>query len=415
MATWSGCDPKRCGHHAPRAPGRRGKNGAQGFVGFARIAPQRQYGAMEHAENNVMTPLPDSALDFASDNASGASDKIMQALVAANSGSAPAYGADALTLEAQARISAVFERECAVFLVATGTASNALALSAICPPWGAIFAHEDAHVMGDECGAPEFFTAGAKLVGLAGEAGRVAPESLRDALGRFPRGLVKQVQPAALSLSQATECGALYGLDDIRALCSLAHEAGVRVHMDGARFANAVAALGCAPADMTWRAGVDVLSLGATKDGAFACEAVVFFDPALAADMAFRRKRGGHTLSKGRFLAAQMNAWLEDDHWLDLARAANARASELAQGLARIAGVRVAYDVQANEVFAVLPARVDAALKAAGARYYDWPARRLPASLALGREEKFVRLVASFTHKPQDVARFLSLAEMPNK
>ncbi len=366
---------------------------------------------MKQAENDAMTIATDSALDFASDNASGASDKIMQALIAANAGSAPAYGADALTQEAQARVSALFERECAVFLVATGTASNALALSAICPPWGAIFAHEDAHVMGDECGAPELFSAGAKLVGLAGAAGRIAPESLREALARFPRGLVKQVQPAALSLSQASECGTLYGLDEIRALCALAHEAGVRVHMDGARFANAVASLGCAPADMTWRAGVDVLSLGATKDGAFACEAVVFFDPALAADMAFRRKRGGHTLSKGRFLAAQMNAWLDGDHWLDLARAANARAGELAQGLARVPGVRLAYDVQANEVFAVLPARVDSALKAAGARYYDWPARRLPASLALRADERFVRLVASFTHKPQDVARFLALAE----
>ena len=358
-----------------------------------------------------MTPLPDSALDFASDNASGASDQIMQALVAANSGYAPAYGADALTNEAQARLSAVFERECAVFLLATGTASNALALSALCPPWGAVFAHEDAHVMGDECGAPEFFTGGAKLVGLAGEAGRITSESLREALARFPRGLVKQVQPAALSLSQATECGTLYGVDDIRALCALAHEAGVRVHMDGARFANALVAQGCAPADMTWRAGVDALSLGATKNGAFACEAVVVFDPALASDMAFRRKRGGHTLSKGRFLAAQMNAWLKDDHWLDLARMANARARELAHGLARISGVRVTYDVQANEVFAILPARVASALKAAGARYYDWPARRLPASHSLAPDESFVRLVASFTHRPQDVARFLFVAE----
>jgi len=360
----------------------------------------------------AMEPVVTSpVLDFASDNASGASDRIMQALTAANVGYAPAYGADAATQEAQARLSALFERECDVFLVATGTASNALALSALCPPWGAIFAHEDAHVTGEECGAPEFFSAGAKLAGLAGEAGRIAPETLREGLSRFPRGLVKQAQPSALSLSQATECGTLYGLDEIAALCALAHEAGVRVHMDGARFANALATLGCAAADMTWRAGIDVLSLGASKNGAIACEAVVFFDKALAADMAFRRKRSGHTLSKGRFLAAQMNAWLADDHWLALARVANARASELAQGLARIAGVRIAYDVQVNEVFVVLPAPIDAALKAAGARYYDWPARRLPASLALGAGERFVRLVASFTHKPQDVAHFLAIAE----
>ena len=351
------------------------------------------------------------SLDFASDNASGVSDVVMRALLEANAGYAPAYGADPFTQEAQARLSALFERECAVFLVATGTASNALALAALCPPWGAVFAHEDAHVMGDECGAPEFFTGGAKLVGLAGEVGRIAPESLREALARFPRGLVKQAQPAALSLSQATECGTLYGLDEIRALSAIAREAGLRVHMDGARFSNAVATLGCAPADLTWRAGVDVLSLGASKNGTWACEAVVFFDPALAADMAFRRKRGGHTLSKGRFLAAQMNAWLAEDHWLALARHANAQARALAEGLARIEGVRIAFAVEANEVFAVLPARVDAALKAQGARYYDWPSRRLPAGFAAGPQARFVRLVASFTHKPEDVARFLEIAE----
>ena len=350
-------------------------------------------------------------MDFASDNASGASDEVMQALMVANAGFAPAYGADPWTFEAQARISALFERPCTVFLVATGTASNALALAALTPPWGAVFAHGDAHVMGDECGAPEFFTAGAKLVGLSGDAGKIAPDALRAALAAFPRGLVKQVQPSALSLSQATESGTLYTLDEIATLTQIAHEAGVQTHMDGARFANAVASLGCSPADMTWRAGVDVLSLGASKNGTVACEAVVFFNPQQAQDFAFRRKRGGHTLSKGRFLAAQMNAWLNDGHWLDLAARANAHAQKLAHGLSLVAGVRLPWPVQVNEVFAILPKHVDVALKAAGVRYYDWPARRLAPAFALNADERFVRLIASFSTLDEDVARLIEIAQ----
>ena len=350
-------------------------------------------------------------MDFASDNASGASDEVMQALMVANAGFAPAYGADPWTFEAEARLSALFERPCAVFLVATGTASNALALAALTPPWGAVFAHGDAHVMGDECGAPEFFTAGAKLVGLCGDAGKIAPDALREALAAFPRGLVKQVQPSALSLSQATESGTLYTLDEIAALTQIAHAAGVQTHMDGARFANAIASLGCSPADMTWRAGIDVLSLGASKNGTIACEAVVFFNPQQAQDFAFRRKRGGHTLSKGRFLAAQMNAWLNEGHWLDLARRANAHAQALAQGLSLVAGVRLPWPVQVNEVFAILPKHVDVALKAAGVRYYDWPARRLAPAFPLKPDERFVRLIASFSTPAEDVARLIEIAE----
>jgi threonine aldolase len=347
-------------------------------------------------------------MDFASDNASGASDKVLAALVEANRGFAPAYGADALTREAEMRLNALFERECAVFLLATGTASNALALASLAPPWGAIFCHKDAHVMDDECGAPEFYSAGAKLVGLEGDAGKIDPASFEAALDAYPRGLIKQVQPAALTLSQATESGTLYSVDEIAAFSARAHDADLRVHMDGARFANAVAALGCTPAQMTWRAGVDVLSLGASKNGTLACEAVVFFDPALAADFAYRRKRGGHTLSKGRFLAAQMNAWLADDHWLHLARHANAVAAQLEEGL-RAAGARIVWPRQVNEVFAVLPKAAEAALKAEGARYYVWPDRALPAALKPREGEVLVRLVASFASSLADAERFCAI------
>ncbi len=349
-------------------------------------------------------------MDFASDNASGADPKILAALVAANSGSFPAYGADPYTQRAEAMLRDVFERDCVVFLVATGTGANALALGALTPPWGAIFCHEDAHVMDDECGAPEFFTAGAKMIGMAGHAGKIAPDTLRETLAAYPRGLVKQVQPATLSLSQATECGTLYTPAEVAELTAIARGSGVRTHMDGARFANALVTLGCTPAELTWKAGVDALSFGATKNGTLACEAVIIFDRALADDFAYRRKRGGHLVSKGRLLGAQMIAYLEDAHWLGLARRANASARRLAEGLASIPGVRIPWSPQINEIFAVLPRRIDQALKSAGSRYYDWGARGLPEAQKPGADEIFVRLVTSFATRDYEIEQFLDIA-----
>jgi threonine aldolase len=348
-------------------------------------------------------------MDFASDNAAGASKPILEALLATNDDFCPAYGADRHTAEAERALSAVFERDVASFLVATGTGANALALGAITPPWGAVFCHEHAHIIDDECGAPEMFSGGAKLVGIPGAIGKITPTALRDALTRFPRGLVKQVQPAAISLSQATECGTIYSCAEIAELAAIAHEAGLSVHMDGARFANSLIALGCSPAAMTWKAGVDVLSFGATKNGALACEAVVFFNPRRAENFAYQRKRGGHTLSKGRFLGVQMCAYLKDGHWLDFARHANACAARLEEGLRQLSGVRIPWPRQVNEVFAILPRRADAALKAAGARYYDWGARSLSPQEAPRDDEVFVRLISSFATKPADVDRFVAI------
>jgi threonine aldolase len=348
-------------------------------------------------------------MDFASDNASGADPKILAALVAANAKPFPAYGEDPYSKRAADMLSGLFERDCAVFLVATGTAANALALAALSPPWGAVFCHEDAHIMDDECGAPEFFTAGAKLVGIPGRLGKIAPEDFQRTLDAYPRGLTKQVQPAALSLSQATESGALYTPAEVAELARRAHAVGVRVHMDGARFANAVAALGCTPAELTWKAGVDALSFGATKNGTLACEAVVFFDKTLAQDFAYRRKRGGHLLSKGRLLGVQMIAYLEEDFWLDRARRANACAARLADGLARVAGVRIPWPPQANEIFVILPRAIDKALKAAGARYYDWGTRGLSDAEKPGADEVFVRLVASYATRDFEIERFVAV------
>lgn len=352
----------------------------------------------------------DLHLDFTSDNSSGAHPAILQAIVDANSGHAAAYGADAWTQRAERALAEVFEREVAVFLVATGTAANALALSAVTDPWGAILCHEFAHIAADECGAPEFFSAGAKLVGLPGAAGKITPAALDDALALMPRGVVKQVQPQALSLSQATECGTLYTPAEIAALAGIAHAAGMAVHMDGARFANALVSLGVTPAEMSWKAGVDVLSFGATKNGALACEAVIFFDPDRAKNFAYRRKRGGHTLSKGRLIGCQMEAYLAGGLWLDLAARANARAAELEAGLAALPGVRLPWKRAINEVFAILPKAMHARMTAAGARYHPWTPRALEPQQRPGPDEVFVRLIPSFSTDPAAVAALISAA-----
>ena len=349
-------------------------------------------------------------LDFTSDNASGAHPAILQAIVAANTGPAAAYGADRWTLAAERALSDIFERDVAVFLAATGTAANALALAAVTDPWGAILCHEFAHIAADECGAPEFFSAGAKLVGLPGAAGKITPAALTDALAIMPRGAVKQVQPQALSLSQATECGTLYTPSEIAALAEIAHAAGMAVHMDGARFANSLVALGLTPAEMSWKAGVDVLSFGATKNGALACEAVIFFDKARAENFAYRRKRGGHTLSKGRLLGCQMEAYLEGGLWLQLAAEANARAAELETGLGQLPGVRLPWQREINEVFAILPKATHERMAAAGARYHPWTPRALEPSERPGADEVFVRLIPSFSTEPAAVAALVAAA-----
>ena len=349
-------------------------------------------------------------MNFSSDNITGASDQVLQALIAANRGSAAPYGNDDASREAEQHLKDIFERDLTVSLVATGTGCNALALATVAPPGTAIFCHDEAHVIEDECGAPEFFTGGGKLVGIPGVGGKISPAALTFMLQRFPRGVARQVQPAALSLSQATESGTLYEIDEIAALTAVAHDAGLAVHMDGARFANALVTLGVSPAAVTWKAGIDILSFGATKNGALACEAVIVFDTSRGADLPFKRKRGGHTLSKGRFLGAQMNGYLEGGHWLDLARQANRQAARLAEGLRALPGVRCPWPRGANEVFAILPGPVDAALRAAGARYHPWSTRSLAPNDMPEAGAVFGRFVCSFETTDAAIEQLIAVA-----
>jgi threonine aldolase len=337
-------------------------------------------------------------MNFRSDNVTGIAPEILAAIAAANAGAAASYGADAVTERLTQRVSEIFEHEAAVFPVATGTAANALALASVTPVWGAIYCHEASHVQTDECGAPEFFAGGAKLLPLAGADAKLAPAAIEAAM--IERGVVHHVQPAAISISQATEAGTVYQANEIAALAAVARRHGLALHMDGARFANAVAALGCRPADLAWRAGVDVLSLGATKNGALAAEAVVFFDPAKADGFAYRRKRGGHLFSKMRFLSAQLDAYLADGLWLRNARHANAMAGRIAAGLAALPGARLRHPVEANEVFVELPEAAIAALDAAGFGFYRWG----------GDASRTLRLVTAFDTLIGDVEACIATA-----
>lgn len=335
-------------------------------------------------------------LDFASDNVAGASPAILEALTRVNHGTDGSYGADACTERLTRLVSDLFEHEVTVLPVTTGTAANALALAALARPYEAIYCHETAHVMTDECGAPEFYSNGAKLLTLPGESGRIECASLNTAIA-FARSMgVHHVQPAAVTLSQATEWGTLYSVNQITALCESAHAQGLRTHMDGARFANAIARLEVTPAALTWRAGIDVLSLGATKNGALAAEALVVFDRSIAAELEFRRKRAGHLWSKMRFLSAQLEAYLSNDLWLVNARHANAMATRLADGLAALSDIRLVQRVEANELFLSMPSERIGRLRASGYHFYDWPA---PAGIT----DPVIRLVTAFDTQPSDV------------
>jgi threonine aldolase len=349
-------------------------------------------------------------MNFASDNTAGIAPEILKAVETANAGFALGYGNDDLTRRTERQIADLFEHEAAVFLVPTGTVANSLALAHVTPPWGGVLCHAQSHIMTDECGAPEFYGGGMKLIGLPGDDGKLSPETIGTAATRYCGHRPHQVNAASLSLTQASEAGTIYRAHEIAALSEIAHAHGLKVHMDGARFGNAAARLNASPAELTWKAGVDVISFGATKGGAMAAEAVVFFDPSIADAMHERRKRGGHLFSKHRFLAAQFEAFLKDGYWLRLARHANAMADLLAERL-REAGIRMVWPVEANLVFALLPEALDAKLKATGAAYYVRESDRLPSGISADKSDKLARFVTSFATTESEIERLAELLQ----
>ncbi len=340
-------------------------------------------------------------MDFRSDNVTGACPEVMAALAAANRGSASSYGADAITEGLTQTFARLFETDrLIVFPVATGTAANALALAQLAPPHGAVWCHRQAHIEEDECGAPEFYSGGAKLVLLDGADGKIAASDLAARLAAYPFGVEHHVQPAAVSLTQATESGTVYSADELKAIAEVCRRHRLGLHVDGARFANAVAHLGASPAALTWQAGVDVLSFGATKNGALAAEALVFFRPELAEGFLYRRKRAGQLFSKMRFLSAQLAGYLENDVWLHNARHANAMAARLAAGLTALPGIALAHPTQANEVFVTLPEAAIGRLEAAGFRFHRWG----------GAAAATIRLVTAFDTAPAAVDALITAA-----
>jgi threonine aldolase len=344
-------------------------------------------------------------MNFRSDNEAGAHPAIIDAVARAfQAGPVHSYGDDEWTHKVEDRLRDIFEKpDLAAYPVATGTAANVLAIASCCPPWGAVFCHPASHIAVDEANAPQFFTSGAQLTAIDGPAGKIERRALEEALAQPVYGVVHHPQPAVVSLTQASECGTVYAPEEIAAISTATRRHGLKLHMDGARFANALAFVGCAPAELSWKAGVDVLSLGATKNGALGAEVVIFFDSAAAKEFEFRRKRGGHLFSKMRLLSSQLDSYFSDSLWLTNARNANTMARRLVAGLTPLPGASLLYPVEANEIFAVLPAPMHDALQAAGAQYHPWPSDR--------PGERAFRLVTAFDTRPADIDRFLGIAK----
>jgi threonine aldolase len=323
---------------------------------------------------------------FTSDNNASACSEVLAAVLAANEPDV-AYDGDALSARLDGAFSALFEREVAALWVATGTAANGIALATLCPPYRGILCHAESHINADEAGGPEFFTHGAKLITVEGEGAKLTPETIAVRMATICDD-IHRVQPAALSITNATEFGLVYSPEETAELGAFARENGLRFHLDGARFANAVANRGCSPADLSWRAGVDAMTFGFIKNGGMTAEAIIFFDPDHAQEARIRRKRAGHLSSKGRFHAAQLLALLEGGRWLANARRANAAAARLAAGMKS----RLVYPVQANELFVTLAKEEAATLRGWGFQFHDW-------------SEGIIRFVVSWDQDEADVAR----------
>ena len=344
---------------------------------------------------------------FASDNTSPAHPRVMEALARANEGYAMPYGNDPVMDEVRAMIRDRFEApEAAVYLLATGTSANCTALACLCPPWATIFCHQNAHIEEDECGAPEFYTGGSKLSLVGGEHARMDANALDHAISHTGRGGVHNVQRGAVSITSPTENGAVYSVAQIEEIASVAKRYELPVHMDGARFANALVATNASPAEMTWKAGVDAVTLGGTKNGLMGVEAVILFDPKHAWEFELRRKRAGHLFSKHRYLSAQMQAYLTDDLWLEMARTANVMAARLSSGITAIDGGSLLHPTEANSVFANLPRSAHKRAHEAGAKYYLWP---FDQTLEGDPDETLsCRMVASWCTTEADVDQMLA-------
>ena len=338
-------------------------------------------------------------MNFLSDTTAPAHPALLDAMAHANGGYAASYGNDPICQRVEDHLKQVFETELKVLFTVSGTASNALALSILCPSHGAVLCHDEAHIHRDERGAPEFFTGGAKLIPLPGAHAKIDLEALKATLNSWPQDFVHTTPPRALSVSNLNESGCAYSADELAALTAPARARGLGIHFDGARFANLLAGSGMTPAQASWKAGADILSLGATKNGALAAEAVILFPSVMNryGELQARQKRAGHMVAKMRYVAAQFDAWLADNLWLDLAEHANEMAKRLSEGLSAIDGVRLAHPADGNEIFVTLPEPVAERMRAGGAGFYQWP-------------DGSARFVTSWSTREDDVLALLEAA-----
>ena len=338
---------------------------------------------------------------FASDNIAGACPEVLDAILKANDGDSTPYGNDQISTDLQKKFSDLFEKEVIVFPIASGTAANALALSTMTPSFGNIYCHKLSHINTDECGAPEFYTGGGKLVTLNGINGKILAEELDQAIGG--KGIVHHTQPSSVSITQVSETGEVYQLEEIKKISEVTHKHKLNMHMDGARFANALVSLNTTPAEMTWKSGIDVLSFGATKNGCIAAEAIIFFNKDLVGNIAFLMKRAGHLLSKMRFVSAQLDAYITNDVWLKNARHANKMGKRLSEGLNNHSDINLSYPTEANEVFATFPRNKIEHLNSQGYTINEdeW-------------DGKAVRLVTAWNTKDNDVDEFLEILKKSN-
>ena len=340
-------------------------------------------------------------IKFASDNVTGACPEVLDAVIKANEGDSTPYGNDQISTELQDKFSEIFEKEVIVFPTASGTAANALALSTMTPSFGNIYCHKLSHINTDECGAPEFYTGGGKLVTLQGVKGKITANELDESI--TGAGIVHHTQPSSVSITQVCETGEVYQLDEIKKISDVTHKHNLNMHMDGARFANALVSLDCSPAEMTWKSGIDVLSFGATKNGCIAAEAIIFFKKDLVGNVAFLMKRAGHLLSKMRFVSAQLDAYITNDVWIKNARHANKMGKRLSEGLNNYSDINLSYPTEANEIFATFPRNKIDNLNSEGYTINEdeW-------------DGKAVRLVTAWNTKDNDVDEFLEILKKSN-
>ena len=334
-------------------------------------------------------------MNFLSDNQSTVFSEIIQYLQTINKDSSSSYGNDPITNKAQKLVSDFFEKQVEIRYVSSGTASNSISLSTICPPYGGIICSSDSHLDGDECGAPEFFTGGAKLIKIHTSNGIISPQKLKNKINSFGLHGIHEVKLSVLDITQISELGTIYTIDKLKELTDIAHKNNLLIHMDGARFANACASLNCKPSEISWKSGIDIMSLGATKNGAMACELIVIFNKDITDDIDRRQKRAGHLWSKNRYMSAQIIKWIEDDRWFKAAKKANNFAKQIHDILSSNKNIKIPFAVEGNMVFAEISANLQKYLLENKVKFNKWP-----------KGKNLTRFVASWDTKESEINNF---------